>query len=42
MIKEARKNLLVERIKVISERGKTKGTHNVISKLKRQLVTGNF
>lgn len=42
MTKEERRNLLIERIKVISERGKTKGQYNVISKLQRKLRTENF
>ena len=42
MTKEERKNLLAERIKVISEKGKTKGSHNVITKLQRKLNTGNY
>lgn len=42
MTKEARKNLLVERIKVITEKGKTKGQHNVITKLQRKLARENY
>lgn len=42
MTKEERKALLEERIKVISERGKTKGSNSVITKLKRKLATENF
>ena len=42
MTKEERKNLLIERIKVITEKGKTKGQHNVITKLQRKLRTENF
>lgn len=42
MTKEARKNLLIERIKVITEKGKTKGQHNVITKLQRKLRTENY
>lgn len=42
MTKEARKNLLVERIKVITEKGKTKGHCNVITKLQRKLRTENY
>ena len=42
MTKEERKKLLEERIKVITERGKTKGRKNVVTKLQRKLFTENF
>lgn len=42
MTKEQRKVLLIERIKIISERGKTQGRRNVITKLQRKLFTENF
>lgn len=42
MTKEARKNLLMERIKVITEKGRTKGQHNVITKFQRKLDRGNY
>lgn len=42
MRKEDRKALLEERIKVITEKGKTKGLHNVITKLQRKLARENY
>lgn len=42
MTKAEKRALLIERIKVISERGKSKGQHNVITKLQRKLRTENY